>query len=119
MRGSCFASVYPLNFLKVYTLGKAIGRGACLGSPYFGNDLNLGFHPTLKRTISLQFQAQGPKVSHQTWKYQMLEIHEFSSHATLYILQLPSTCPLGVKRWKMEKRREGGFQKLEHPIWWT
>jgi len=44
-------------------LGKVLGRGAC---PYFGNDLNLGLHPTLKRAISLQFEAQGPKVPHQT-----------------------------------------------------
>jgi hypothetical protein len=47
-------------------LGKVLGRGVCLGSPYFGNDLNLGLHPTLKHTISLQFEAQGPKVPHQT-----------------------------------------------------
>jgi hypothetical protein len=63
---SCFTSVYPLNFLQVYMLGKAIGRGACIVSPYFGNDLNLGLHPTLKCTISLQFVAHGPKVPHQT-----------------------------------------------------
>ncbi len=66
MPSSCFASVYPLNFLQVYMLGKVLGRGACLGSPYFGNDLNLGLHPTLKCTISLQFVAHGPKVPHQT-----------------------------------------------------
>jgi hypothetical protein len=115
---SCFASVYPLNFLQVYTLGKAIGWGACLVSPYFGNDLNLGLYPTLKQTISLQFEAHGPEVPHQTWKYDMLEIHEFSSHAIVHI-QVPSTYPLGVSRWKMEKRSAGGFQKLEHPIWQT
>ncbi len=82
--GSCFASVYPLNFLQVYMMGKVLSRGACLGSPYFGNDRNLGLHPKLKRTISLQFEAQGPKVPHQTWKNQMLEIHEFSSHGTVH-----------------------------------
>ncbi len=81
---SCFASVYPLNFLQVYMLGKAIGRGACVVSPYFRNDFNLGLYPTLKRTISLQFEAHGPQVPHQTWKHDMLEIHEFSSHAIVH-----------------------------------
>ncbi len=65
MPSSCFASVYPLNFLQVYMFGRVLGRGACLGSPYSGNDLNLGLHPRLKRTISLQFEVQVPKVPHQ------------------------------------------------------
>jgi len=39
------------EFLKIFTF-KALGRGACLVSPYFGNDLNLGLYHTLKRTIS-------------------------------------------------------------------
>jgi hypothetical protein len=78
MPPSCFASVYPLKFLQVCMFGKALGQGACLGSPYFGNDLNLGLYPTLKGTICLQFEAQGPKVPHQTWKYHMLQIHDFS-----------------------------------------
>jgi len=47
MPPSCFTSVYPLNFLQVYMLVKALGRGACLDGPYFGNDLNLGLCPTL------------------------------------------------------------------------
>jgi hypothetical protein len=71
------------EFLKIFTF-KAFGRGACLISPYFGNDLNLGLYPTLKCTIRLKFEAQGPKVPHQTWKYHMLEILEFSSHATVH-----------------------------------
>jgi hypothetical protein len=45
MPASCFASVYPLDLLQVYMLGKVLGRGACLGSPYFGKDLNLGLLP--------------------------------------------------------------------------
>jgi hypothetical protein len=71
------------EFLKIFTF-KALSQGVSLGSPYFGNDLNLGLYPTLKRTISLKFEAQGPKVPHQTWKYHMLEILEFSSHATVH-----------------------------------
>jgi hypothetical protein len=56
---SCFASVYPLNFLQVYMLGKAIGWGACLVSPYFGNDLNLGLYPTLSKMRAL-WSLQAP-----------------------------------------------------------
>ncbi len=45
MPPSCFASVYPRDLLQVSMLGKALGPGACLGSPHFGNDLNLGLLP--------------------------------------------------------------------------
>jgi hypothetical protein len=47
-------------------LGTVLGQGACLVSPYFGNDLNLGLYPAVKHTTSLQFEAQGPKLPHQT-----------------------------------------------------
>jgi len=80
------------EFLKIFTF-KAFGRGACLISPYFGNHLNLGLYPTLKRTISLKFEAQGLKGTTSNMK---------RPHAR-----------------KMEKRSAGGFQKLEHPIWHT
>jgi hypothetical protein len=45
MPPSCFASVYPPDLLQVNMFGKVLGPGACLGSSYFGNDLNLGLLP--------------------------------------------------------------------------
>jgi hypothetical protein len=95
------------EFLKIFTF-KVLSQGDCLISPYFGNDLNLGLYPTLKHTISLKFEAQGPKVPpHQIWKYHMLEIHEFSSHATVHTT---TTQYIPTGSTKMKNGVQGGFK---------